>query len=158
MSVDQVLLQRLPTISAQLFNAKKEKKLTFEQIAEKLGRGEVYVASIFYGQAKPEQKDISALSSILGIDQAVLDDALGDAFFPDRCKLLDLPPRDPLLYRLYEVVANFGYSYKAVIHEKFGDGIMSAISFKTDVQKEMIDGDPWVKITMVGKFLPFKRF
>ena len=158
MSVDRQLLERLPTISEQLFAAKKAKKLTFEQLAQSIGKGEVFVASIFYGQAKPDPSDIVGLAKALDLDQGALEDALGEGFYPDRCKLNDLPPRDPVIYRLYEVVANFGYSYKAIIHEKFGDGIMSAISFSTEVEKEMIDGAPWVKITLLGKFLPFKRF
>ena len=98
---------------------------------------------------------------------------MGESYFPDKCKLLDLPPRDPLLYRLYEVVANFGYAYKSIIHEKFGDGIMSAIAFTSQIEKEMVgeDGESaslsnfycadraaWVKITLKGKFLPYKRW
>lgn len=83
---------------------------------------------------------------------------MGDDYFPDRCKVLEVPPRDPLLYRLYEIVASHGYAYKSIINEKFGDGIMSAIAFSTTIEKEIIDGDPWVKITQKGKFLPYKRF
>lgn len=63
---------------------------------------------------------------------------MGESYFPDKCKLIDLPPKDPLLYRLYEIVANFGYAYKSIIHEKFGDGIMSAIAFETKIEKEMV--------------------
>lgn len=138
MSANRLLLKRLPGISEQLFTAKKQKQLTFEQIGEKLGRGDVWVASIFYGQAKPDIKDLDKLSSVLDIPKETLKTELGEDYYPDRCKLLDLPPRDPLIYRLYEVVANFGYSYKAVINEKFGDGIMSAISFSTEVKKVSI--------------------
>ena len=59
--------------------------------------------------------------------------------WPDRGRTTPMPPREPLIYRLYEIVQNYGYAYKAVINEKFGDGIMSAISFSTKVEKETDD-------------------
>ena len=74
------------------------------------------------------------------------------AVFPDRGRLVDMPPREPLIYRLYEIVQNYGYAYKAVINEKFGDGIMSAIAFSTKVEKETDEKGDWVKITMRGKW------
>jgi hypothetical protein len=65
--------------------------------------------------------------------------------FPDRGKSVEMPPKEPLIYRLYEIVQNYGYAYKAVLNEKFGDGIMSAISFSTHVEKEIDkDGVAWV--------------
>ena len=66
---------------------------------------------------------------------------------------MDMPPREPLIYRLYEIVQNYGYAYKAVLNEKFGDGIMSAISFSTKVEKETDkDGNNWAVITLRGKW------
>ena len=59
---------------------------------------------------------------------------------------MDLPPRDPLIYRLFEIVQVYGYAYKNVIAEKFGDGIMSAIAFSTKVEKEEDDKGTWVKV------------
>lgn len=65
-----------------------------------------------------------------------------------------MPPKEPLIYRLYEIVQNYGYAYKAVLNEKFGDGIMSAISFSTKVEKETDqDGNNWAVITLRGKWL-----
>ena len=67
--------------------------------------------------------------------------------FPDRGKSVEMPPKEPLIYRLYEIVQNYGYAYKAVLNEKFGDGIMSAIAFSTKVGKETDkDGVVWVSI------------
>ncbi len=65
---------------------------------------------------------------------------------------MEMPPKEPLIYRLYEIVQNYGYAYKAVMNEKFGDGIMSAISFSTHVEKETDDKGEWVKITLRGKW------
>lgn len=73
--------------------------------------------------------------------------------FPHRGKSIDMPPKEPLIYRLYEIVQNYGYAYKAVMNEKFGDGIMSGICFSTNVEKEVDeDGSNWAVITMRGKW------
>lgn len=64
-----------------------------------------------------------------------------------------MPPVEPLIYRLYEIVQNYGYAYKAVLNEKFGDGIMSAIAFSTKVEKETDEqGNNWAVITLRGKW------
>jgi cyanase len=63
-----------------------------------------------------------------------------------------VPPKEPLIYRLYEIVQNYGYAYKAVLNEKFGDGIMSAISFSTKVEKETDEKGEWAVITLRGKW------
>jgi cyanate lyase len=73
--------------------------------------------------------------------------------FPDRGRAGPMPPVEPLIYRLYEIVQNYGYAYKAVLNEKFGDGIMSAISFSTKVEKETdAQGNNWAVITLRGKW------
>lgn len=75
------------------------------------------------------------------------------AVFPNRGHSGPMPPVEPLIYRLYEVVQNYGYVYKAILNEKFGDGIMSAIRFGTKVEKDIDEeGNPWVVITMRGKW------
>lgn len=73
--------------------------------------------------------------------------------FPDRGRAGPMPPVEPMIYRLYEVIQNYGYAYKAILNEKFGDGIMSAICFSTKVEKEVDeDGAAWVVITWRGKW------
>ncbi|KIV93357.1 cyanate hydratase, variant [Exophiala mesophila] len=147
----------LPSSSATLFQAKAEKGVTFEELAKALGRDEVAVAAIFYGQTKASPEDIEKLSQFLNIDHATLKTQLSG--FPDRGKSVEMPPKEPLIYRLYEIVQNYGYAYKAVLNEKFGDGIMSAIAFSTSVEKEVDkDGVTWVNIKLRGKWLPFTRF
>lgn len=147
----------LPTSSHTLFAAKAQKQVSFETLAKELGRSEVAVAALFYGQAKASPEDIQNLSSYFGIDHATLEAQMSG--FPDRGKSIEMPPREPLIYRLYEIVQNYGYAYKAVLNEKFGDGIMSAISFSTKVEKETDkDGNNWAVITLRGKWLPFSRF
>ncbi|KAK8428456.1 cyanate lyase C-terminal domain-containing protein [Phyllosticta citricarpa] len=144
------LVSRLPESSPTLFEAKKAKNLSFEAIAKKLGREEVAVAALFYGQARASPEDIKKLAELLEIPVDTLETQLSG--FPDRGRILDMPPKDPLIYRLYEIVQNYGYAYKAVLNEKFGDGIMSAISFSTKVEKETDDKGEWAKITLRGKW------
>lgn len=103
--------------------------------------------------ASPE--DIKKLSELLDIPAETLESQLSG--FPDRGRTLDMPPKDPLIYRLYEIIQNYGYAYKAVLNEKFGDGIMSAISFSTKVEKETDEKGDWVKITWRGKWYVFTR-
>ncbi|KAL2262998.1 hypothetical protein VTK26DRAFT_8664 [Humicola hyalothermophila] len=157
-SLDSSIVSRLPSYSATLFAAKTAKSLTFEAIAQHLGRSEVAVAAIFYGQATASPEDVDKLSQLLGIPRDALAAELLGAF-PDRGRAGPMPPVEPLIYRLYEIVQNYGYAFKAVMNEKFGDGIMSAICFHTKVDKEVDEtGAPWVVITLKGKWLPFTRF
>ena len=144
-------MTRLPASSKTLFDAKKVNGLSFETIAKHLGRSEVAVAALFYGQARASHEDVSKLADLLSIDEMRLADQLQG--YPDRGRTIDIPPKDPLIYRLYEIVQNYGYAYKAVLNEKFGDGIMSAITFSTKVEKETDEKGDWAVITLRGKWL-----
>lgn len=125
--------------------------MSFEKIAAHIGRNEVATAAIFYGNAKARPEDIWKLCEVLGIDHAVLEKQLSG--FPNRGKSVEMPPRDPLIYRLYEMIQNYGYAYKAILNEKFGDGIMSGVSFTTKVEKEEDEnGGTWAVITLRGKW------
>ena len=144
-------------LSRTLREAKENKGLTFEQLAKQLGMGEVYVASLFYGEnsASPEVAD--KLARLLDLDQSV---ARALTKFPVKGNSLGerTIPTDPLLYRFYEIMAVYGLPLKEVIQEKFGDGIMSAIDFTLDVQKQADSKGDRVLLTMSGKFLPYKKW
>ncbi|KAL5395707.1 Cyanate hydratase [Paraphaeosphaeria minitans] len=155
-TLDTSLIPRLPASSPTLFEAKKQKNLSFEAIAKELGRDEVAIAALFYGQATASTEDIKKLSQILDIPHETLETQL--AGFPDRGRTMEMPPKEPLIYRLFEVIQNYGYAYKAVLNEKFGDGIMSAISFSTKIEKETDEKGEWAVITLRGKWLPYSRF
>lgn len=77
---------------------------------------------------------------------------------PYRGSLPDAVPTDPLIYRFYELVAVYGTTFKALIHEEFGDGIMSAIDFRMDLTREPDPAGDRVAIAMSGKFLPYKQY
>jgi len=155
-TLESSLAPRLPASAELLFAAKTRARLTFAQIADAIGRNEVAVAALFYGQAKASHDDIVGLAKLLDIDEQKLNLELGG--WPDRGRSIDMPPKDPLVYRLYEVVQNYGLAYKAILNEKFGDGIMSAISFSTKVEKETDEKGDWAVITLRGKWLPYTRF
>lgn len=98
--------------------------------------------------------DVEKLCQLLNLPKEVLAPQLMG--FPDRGRAGPMPPVEPLIYRLYEVIQNYGYAYKAILNEKFGDGIMSAICFSTKVEKEVDeDGAAWVVITWRGKWWVF---
>ncbi|KAK6528005.1 Cyanate hydratase, variant 2 [Arthrobotrys megalospora] len=138
-------------ITNLLVQAKQERKISFEELGKAIGRDEVAVAAIFYGQHHASPEDIAGLSKALGLNEDQLSYQLSN--FPDRGSDVQMPPKEPLIYRLYEIVQNYGQAYKAVMNEKFGDGIMSAIAFSTKVDKEVDEhGNTWVNISMRGKW------
>lgn len=143
---------------ARMLKAKQKHQLTWDSLSKSIGRDEVATAALFYGQAQPSRKDLDKLATALSIPRQDLEEEFPPGWCPTRGALLDLPPRDPTIYRLFEIVQNYGPAYKSVIEEKFGDGIMSAISFSTHVDKETDEKGDWVKITLRGKFLPYTRF
>ncbi|KAI7907083.1 cyanate hydratase [Cokeromyces recurvatus] len=148
---------KLTAVQTRMFQAKAKLKLSFEQIGKELGCDEIYAAAIFYGQAKPSDAELIKLSQILNVPTQHLLEEMGAHYFPSRGGLMSIPPQDPTIYRFFEILQVYGYPLKAVIHEKFGDGIMSAIDFKAHVDKVEDPNGDRVKITLDGKFLPFKK-
>ena len=142
------------TITETLFSAKKEKGLSFADLEKELGRSEVWIAALFYRQASASRDEAAKLVSVLGLGPDI-----GEALmeFPTK-GLGPLVPTDPLVYRFYEVMQVYGIPLKSVIHEKFGDGIMSAIDFTLDVEKEEDPKGDRVRVIMSGKFLPYKKW
>ncbi|KZT73196.1 Cyanase [Daedalea quercina L-15889] len=147
----------LPSICAALFEAKARRGVTFDQIAKAIGRDEVWVAAMFYGQAKLSEEELTKLSQLLEVPQENLVAELGPNWFPHR-GIGPMPPTDPVLYRLYEGVMVYGNAIKAVIHEKFGDGIMSMIDCKVNVDRKPDPKGDRVVLTFDGKFLPYLKW
>ncbi|KAJ7624201.1 cyanate lyase C-terminal domain-containing protein [Mycena polygramma] len=145
------------TWHSKLFEAKAAKGLTFDAIAKALGKDEVWTAAAFYGQAKFTPEELTTLAALLDLPEQ-LQAGLGAQWWPNRGGLGPVPPTDPVVYRLYEAVLVYGHSIKAVIHEKFGDGIMSMIDCKINIaRKEDPKGDR-VVLTFDGKFLPYAKW
>ncbi|MGB3669751.1 MAG: cyanase [Phormidesmis sp.] len=144
-----------PEITAKLLAAKKEKGLSFADLEEKLGYDEVWIASVFYRQASASEEEASKMVELLGLGPEFAE-ALTEC--PMKGGLDPLVPTDPLIYRFYEIMQVYGMPVKAVVHEKFGDGIMSAIDFSIDVEREEDPKGDRVKVIMCGKFLPYKKW
>jgi cyanate lyase len=143
-----------PEVTERLLAAKKKKGLTFADLEKAVGRDEVWIAAVVYRQASASQEEATKLVTALDLGADVA------ASLTD-CPLKGLGPvvpTDPLIYRFYEIMQVYGMPVKAVIHEKFGDGIMSAIDFSMDVDKEPDPKGDRVRITMSGKFLPYKKW
>ena len=138
----------------KLQSAKKQKSLSFSELEKIVGRDEVWIAALFYRQASASREEAELLASALDLDQRVID-ALQQ--FPLK-GLGAAVPTDPLIYRFYEILQVYGMPLKAIIHEKFGDGIMSAIDFTMDVENEPDPKGDRVRIIMSGKFLPYKKW
>lgn len=142
-------------ITEKLLAAKKAAGLSFADLEAKTGCDEVWIASVFYRQASASVEEATKIIEALGADSSLID-ALTD--FPVKGGLDPVIPTDPLIYRFYEIMQVYGMPIKAVIHEKFGDGIMSAIDFTLDIEKEEDPKGDRVKVIMNGKFLPYKKW
>ncbi len=145
----------IPEISAKFLAAKKEKGLTFADLEAKLGYDEVWIASVIYRQASASEEEAAKIVEALGMGSEFAE-YLTEC--PMKGGLDPLVPTDPLIYRFYEIMQVYGVPVKAVVHEKFGDGIMSAIDFSIDVEKEEDPKGDRVKVIMCGKFLPYKKW
>jgi cyanate lyase len=142
-------------ITQLILDAKAAKGLTFAELAKAVGCSPVFLAAVSYRQASATAEQASKLLDALGLDRA---HARKLTEFPVKGGLMADVPVDPLLYRFHEILQVFGLPLKDVIQEMFGDGIMSAIDFTMDVEKEADPKGDRVKITMSGKFLPYKRW
>jgi cyanate lyase len=135
--------------------AKKEKKLSYTAIAKAVGRHPVWVTSALLGQSTMSAEEAQKATALLGLGAEVTA-ALQE--MPTKGSVGQTVPVDPLIYRFHEITQVYGTTIKAIIHEMFGDGIMSAIDFEMDIQKKEDPKGDRVVITMNGKFLPYKKW
>jgi cyanate lyase len=140
-------------VGEAILAAMKERQVTFSDLAAQLGRPRVWVAAAVLGQHPFSREEAEKLVAMFGLAE--------DALFaleriPTRGGLDAPVPVDPTIYRLYEVIQVYGPALKALIHEEFGDGIMSAINFRADVERVPDPAGDRVRITFDGKFLPYQ--
>ena len=140
-------------VTEQILEAKREKNLTFEAIAQKVGRHKVWTTAALLGQHPMSAEEADTLGDLLDLDPEVTE-ALQE--IPLRGSLDSDVPTDPTIYRIHEITQVYGTTIKALIHEEFGDGIMSAINFKMGIEKVEDPEGVRVRITYEGKFLPYK--
>jgi cyanate lyase len=137
----------------RILQAKHEKKLTFEAIAHAVGRHKVWVTSALLGQATMSAEEAQKAVAVLGLGPEV---ATALQQIPTKGSVGTTVPVDPLLYRFHEITQVYGTTIKALIHEMFGDGIMSAVDFELEILKKEDPKGDRVVVVMNGKFLPYK--
>lgn len=139
-----------------ILDAKARKNLTFEEINEDTGLSLTYVTAALLGQHPLPEAAAKIVAARLDLDEEAI--RLLQTI-PVRGSIPGGVPTDPTIYRFYEIVQVYGSTLKALVHEKFGDGIISAINFRLDVQKvDDPEGGSRAVITLDGKYLPLKPF
>ena len=143
-------------LTEKIVRIKLERGLTWAGVAELSGGlSKEYVTAALLGQMALPKPAAEAIGHHLGLDAAEI--RLLQAP-PYRGSLPTAVPTDPLVYRFYELVSVYGTTFKALIHEEFGDGIMSAIDFRMSIRREPDPAGDRVAINMSGKFLPYKTY
>ena len=143
-------------LTRKILAAKRAKGLAWKAIIAEIGGGSaVYLTAALMGQMKlrPEQTKRAAKLFDLGEDESLLLQEI-----PYRGSLPTVVPTDPLIYRFYELVQVYGTTWKELIQEEFGDGIMSAIDFDMAIERQPDSKGDRVKLTLSGKFLPYKEY
>ena len=141
--------------TAAIAAAKQTKNLRYSQIESAVGRHPVWTTAALLGQQSMSAEEAQCVTDLLGLDTEVAQ-ALQEC--PLKGALATAVPVDPLLYRFHEILQVYGTTIKALIHEEFGDGIMSAIDFEMQIERVADPKGDRVKITYNGKFLPYRKW
>ncbi len=140
-------------ITEQVVVARLARGLTWQELAEAIDRPVVWTTSALLGQHPIPAELGRKLVDLLGLDAAAVPVLAAP---PVRGGLPATVPTDPTVYRLYEAIQLYGGAIKELIHEQFGDGIMSAVNFSVDLQKKAHPSGDRVVLTLDGKFLPYE--
>ena len=143
-------------LTQKILAVKRARSLTWKAIATEIGGGSaVYLTAALIGQMKLRPEQAARAAKLLDLDadeQRLLQE------IPYRGSLPGAVPTDPLIYRFYELVQVYGTTWKELIQEEFGDGIMSAIDFDMAIERQPDPKGDRVKLTLSGKFLPYKEY
>lgn len=143
-------------LTAKIIDIKSQKGLSFEQLADGTGLSLTYVTAALLGQHPLPANVAQLIGQRLELND---DDVRQLQSIPLRGSIGNGVPTDPTVYRFYEMIQVYGTTLKAIVHEQFGDGIISAINFKMDIKKvDDPEGGSRAVITLDGKFLPYKPF
>ena len=142
-------------VTEKILTAKIAKGLKWAEVATEVGQSKEWVTAACLGQMtlSPEQAEV--VGKLFDLSE---EDRRWLTVVPYKGSLPTTVPTDPLIYRFYELVSVYGTTFKELIHEEFGDGIMSAIDFKMDITREADPKGDRVNIAMSGKFLPYKTY
>ena len=135
--------------------AKHKKGLKWAEIAKKVGQSKEWTTAALLGQMTLDKKQATAVGKLLGLPPEAVAEL---QVVPYKGSLPSAIPTDPLIYRFYELIMVYGTTIKTLIHEEFGDGIMSAIDFSMDITRVADPKGDRVQIVLNGKFLPYKTY
>jgi cyanate lyase len=142
-------------VTEKIITTKVAKGLKWSDVAAKVGLSKEWVTAACLGQMTLNAEQAGVIGSLFGLNEEEKNWLM---VVPYKGSLPTAVPADPLIYRFYELVSVYGTTSKELIHEEFGDGIMSAIDFKMDLKREANPAGDRVGITMSGKFLPYKTY
>jgi cyanate lyase len=142
-------------VTEKIITAKVAKGIKWSDVAAKVGLSKEWTTAACLGQMTLTAEQAGIVGEIFGLSDA---EQKWLRVVPYKGSLPTSVPTDPLIYRFYELVNVYGTTFKELIHEEFGDGIMSAIDFKMDLTREPNAAGDRVSITMSGKFLPYKTY
>jgi cyanate lyase len=143
-------------LTRKILTVKRAKGLSWKAIVAEIGGGSaVYLTAALIGQMKLRPEQAERAAKLFGLDE---DEERLLQEIPYRGSLPNVVPTDPLIYRFYELVQVYGTTWKELIQEEFGDGIMSAIDFDMAIERQPDPKGDRVKLTLSGKFLPYKEY
>ena len=142
-------------VTEKIVLAKVAKGIKWSDVAAKVGLSKEWVTAACLGQMTLTEAQARTIGEIFDLDEH---ERTWLQVVPYKGSLPTAVPTDPLIYRFYELISVYGTTFKALIHEEFGDGIMSAIDFHMDMQREPHDKGDRVSIKMSGTFLPYKTY
>ena len=142
-------------VTRMIRSAKVKKSIKWADVAKKLGKSKEWTTAACLGQMTFDKKQAETVGELFGLN----DEAIAWLqVVPYKGSLPTAVPTDPLIYRWYELVNVYGTTIKELIHEEFGDGIMSAIDFSMDIKREPDPKGDRVNVVLSGKFLPYKAY
>ncbi len=142
-------------VTEKIITAKVSQGITWESVAQKVGQSKEWTTALCLGQMTATREQAATLGEIFGLDA---EEQKWLQVVPYKGSLPTAVPTDPLIYRWYEIVSVYGTTIKELIHEEFGDGIMSAIDYKMDLQRQPDPNGDRVNVVLSGKFLPYKTY
>ena len=142
-------------VTEKIISAKVSRGIKWEDVATRVGRSKEWTTALCLGQMTASAEQATILGDIFGLTD---EECKWLQVVPYKGSLPTAVPTDPLIYRWYEIVNVYGTTIKELIHEEFGDGIMSAIDFSMSLEREPDPKGDRVHIKMSGKFLPYKTY
>ena len=142
-------------VTEKIITVKVKKGMKWADVAKKVGESKEWVTAACLGQMTLNAEQAKVLGKIFGLDA---EEQKWLQVVPYKGSLPTPVPTDPLIYRWYEIVSVYGTTIKELIHEEFGDGIMSAIDFSMDIKREPNDKGDRVNVVLSGKFLAYKTY